>query len=146
MLNNSISSHRTNIYTPCLLAELLVNLQSKRRQTSAIVYCRRTGIPDIFEDLRKTEIIVIKTTGNLISSSKGQNPAFLRKYLQLLQSSELELKSLRVVLSYRYHLPGIFSKNGPRPRSHRRDGAGQKRGKRRCWRGTFRRSRTTNKW
>ena len=111
LLNNSISSHRTNNYTPSPLEELLAYLQSKRRQISAIVYCRRTGTPDIFEDLRKTEIIVMKTTGNLISRSKRQNPAVIREYLQLHQSNELELKSLRVVLSHhRDNLPGIFSK------------------------------------
>ena len=53
---------------------------------------------------------IIKKTGNLISRSKRQNAAVLREYLQLHQSSELELKSLRVVLSHREHLPGIFSK------------------------------------
>ena len=110
VLNNSISSHRTNNYTPCPLDELLAYLQSKRRQISAIVYCRRTGTPNIFEDLRKTEKIFIKTTGNIISRSKRQNPAVLREYLQLHQSRELELKSLRVLLSHRDHLPGIFSK------------------------------------
>ena len=106
VLNNSISSHRTNNYAPCPLDELLAYLQSKRKQISAIVYCRS----DIFEDLRKTEIIVKKTTGNLISRSKRQNPAVFREYLQLHQSSELELRSLRVVLSHRDHLPGIVSK------------------------------------
>ena len=110
VLNNSISSHRTNNYTPCPLDELLAYLQSKRRQINGIVYCRRTGTRDIFEDLRRTEIIVIKTTGSLISRRNRQNPAVLREYLQLHQSSELELKSLRVVLSHRDHLPGIFSR------------------------------------
>ena len=89
---------------------VLAYLQSKRTQISAIVYCRRTSTPDIFEDLRRTEIIVIKTTGNLISRSKIQNPAVLREYLQVHQSSELELNSLRMVLSHRDHLPGNFSK------------------------------------
>ena len=69
VLNNSISSHRTINYTPCTLDELLAYLQSKRRQNSGIVYCRRTGTPDIFEDLRKIEIIVIKTTGQLVALS-----------------------------------------------------------------------------
>ena len=78
VLNNSISSHRTNNYTPCPLGELLAYLQSKRRQISGIVYCRRTSTPDIFEDLRKTEIIVIRTTGSLISRRKRQIPAVLR--------------------------------------------------------------------
>ena len=110
LLTNSISSHRTNNLTPCPLDELLAYLQSKQRQISGIVYCRRTGTPDIFEDLRRTEIIVIKTTGSLISRRKRQNPAVLREYLQLHQSSVMELKSLLVVLSHRDHLPGIFSR------------------------------------
>ena len=110
MLNNSISSHRTNNYAPCPLDELLAYLQSKGKQINAIVYCRSTGTPDIFEDLRKTEIIVKKTTGNPISRSKRQNPAVLKEYLQLHQSSELELRSLRVVRTHRDHLPGIVSK------------------------------------
>ena len=93
MLNNSISSHRTNNYTPCSLDEILAYLQSKRRQINAIVYCRRMGTPDNFEDLRKKEIIVIKTTGNLISRSKRQKPAVLREYLQLHQSRNCAVPS-----------------------------------------------------
>ena len=110
LLTNSISSHRTSNFTPCPLDELLAYLQSKQRQISGIVYCRRTGTPDIFEDLRRTEIIVKKTTGSLISRRKRHNPAVLREYLQLHQSSVMELKSLLVVLSHRDHLPGIFSR------------------------------------
>ena len=110
VLNNSISSHRMNNYTPCPLDELLAYIQSKRRQMSCIVYCRRTGTPDIFEDLRKTEVIVKKITGSLISRRKRQNSAVLREHFQLHQSNELELKSLRVVLSHRDHVVGLFSR------------------------------------
>ena len=95
---------------PFPLDELLAHLQSKRKQVSAIVYCRRTGTPDIFEGLRKTEIIVIKTTSNPISRGNRQNLEVLREYIQLHHSSELEFKSLRVVLSHRDYLPGFFSK------------------------------------
>ena len=56
-LKNTISSHRTNNYTPCPLDKLLACLQSKPKHIIAIVYCRRTSIPEIYEDLRKTEII-----------------------------------------------------------------------------------------
>ena len=145
MLNNSISSHRTNNYTPCPLDELLAYLQSKRRQISGIVYCRRTGTPDVFEDLRKTEIIVIKTTGSLISRRKRQNPVVLKEYLQLHQSSELELKSLRVVLSHRDHLPGIFSRPDQETIAWTPQGKGAESGERRCWLATSSRIRTTNR-
>ena len=46
----------------------------------------------------------------LISRGKRQDPALVRQYLEVHQSSELELKSLRVVLTHRENLPGIFSK------------------------------------
>ena len=110
VLNNSISTYRTNNYTPCPLDELLAYLQSMRKQISYIVYCRRTSTSDVFEYLPKTEIIFIKTTGYLISRSRRQNAAVLRDYLQQHQSSKLELKSQRVVLSHRDHLPGFLSK------------------------------------
>ena len=71
VLNNSISSHRTNNYTLCPLDELLAYLHSKRKQISAIVCCGRTSSPDIFEDLRKTEIIGIETTDK--PTSRGRN-------------------------------------------------------------------------
>ena len=85
VLKKSISYHRTNNYTPCPFDDLLEYLQSKRKQISAIVYCRRTSTQDIFEDLRKTEIIAINTTGNFISTSEKKNPEVLREYLQLHQ-------------------------------------------------------------
>ena len=47
---------------------------------------------------------------NFISRSKRQNPAVLREYLQLQQSSKWQLNSLPVVHPVpRDHLPGIFT-------------------------------------
>ena len=109
VLSNSISSHRKINSRPCPLDDLLAYLQSKQIQIRAIAYCRRRSTPDIFKYLRKTEIIVMKTTGNLISRSKRQSPAVRREYLQLHQSSKSELKSLRVLQSHRDHLQGSFS-------------------------------------
>ena len=145
VLNNSISSDRTNSYTPCPLDELLAYLNSKRKQISAIVCCGRTSSPDIFQNLRKTEIIGIETTDNFASRSKRQNPAFLNEYLQLHQSSELELKSLRVLLPIETTRQEFSQRYWLRPRNHRRD-AGHRRGGQRCWLGTFSWSRTINKW
>ena len=55
VLNKSKSSHRFNNYTFRSLEDLIGYLQSKRQQISVIVYCRRKGTPDIFEDLQKRE-------------------------------------------------------------------------------------------
>ena len=41
VVNNTISSHRTNNYRPAGVEELTNYLKSKKQQISAIVYCRR---------------------------------------------------------------------------------------------------------
>ena len=143
VLNNSISSDRTNNYKPCPLDELLAYLNSKRKQISAIVCCGRTSSPDVFQNLRKIEIIDIETTDNFTSRSKRQKPAFLKEYLQLQQSSELELNSLRVLLPIDTTRQEFSRRYWLGPRNHRRD-AGHRRGGQRCRLGTFSWSRTTN--
>ena len=59
-LNNSISSHRTNNYMPCPLDKLLACLQSKLNYIIAIVYCRRTSIPEIYAEDRDNIIFAWK--------------------------------------------------------------------------------------
>ena len=61
----------------------------------------RTDTSDIFEGLRKTDIIVIKRTSNLVSRNKRHNPAILMDYLEQYQSNNVELKSVPEVLSRR---------------------------------------------
>ena len=109
VLNNSLSKHRTNANTLYPLDDLISYLQSKRHRFKAIIYCRRTRTTDIFDSLMRTGILIVPTT-KLISRGKRQDPALVRQYLEVHQSSELELKSLRVVLTHRENLPGIFSK------------------------------------
>ena len=109
VLNNSLSKHRTNANTVYPLDDLISYLKSKRHRFKAIIYCRRTRSTDIFDSLMRTGILIVPTT-KLISRGKRKDPALVRQYLEVHQSSELELKSLRVVLTHRENLPGIFSK------------------------------------
>ena len=51
VVNNTISSHRTNNYRPAGVEELTNSLKSKRQQILAIVYRRRKGTPDLFKQL-----------------------------------------------------------------------------------------------
>ena len=84
LLNNIISSHLRNS------AELLAYLV-KARTNQCLAYCRRTGTPDIFENLRKA--------GNLISRSNRQNLGVLRQYLQLWCTDLSHLSLLRSEIS-----------------------------------------------
>ena len=89
---------------------------------------RWTGTPDIFEDLRKTEIIVIKTTVAL--SLEGRD--------RLLRSSE-SIFNCTSQVNWSWSHSGwccpiettcqaSSQGYGARPRNHRRDAAGRRRG------------------
>ena len=87
--------------TSIIPSELMPYQQIKRQQLKATFYLMRTDTSDIFEGLRKTDIIVIKRTSNLVSRNKRHNPPILMDYLELYQSNNVELKSVPEVLSRR---------------------------------------------
>ena len=101
VVNNTISSHRTNNYLPAGVEELTNFLKSKKQQILAIVYCRREGTPDFFSQLLGTGVLIIPATKRLLSKSKQNDPQQLKEYLKLHQSAELELKSLRLVVAHK---------------------------------------------
>ena len=59
VVNNTNSSHRTNNYCPAGVEELTNYLKSKKQQILAIVYCRREGTPDLFNQLLGTGVLII---------------------------------------------------------------------------------------
>ena len=101
VVNNTISSHRTNNYRPAGVEELTNYLKSKKQQILAIVYCRREGTPDLFSQLLGTGVLIIPATKRLLSKSKQSDPEQLMEYLKLHQSAELELKSLQLVVAHK---------------------------------------------
>ena len=104
VVNNTISSHRTNNYCPSGVEELTNYLKSKKQQILAIVYCRREGTPNLFSQLLGTGVLIIPATKWLLSKSKQNDSEQLKEYLKLHQSAELELKSLRLVVAHKERL------------------------------------------
>ena len=101
VVNNTISSRRTNNYRPAGVEELTNYLKSKKQQILATVYCRREGTPDLFSQLLGTGKLIVPATKRLLSKSKQNDPEQLNEYLKLHQSAELELKSLRLVVAHK---------------------------------------------
>ena len=101
VMNSTNSSQRTNNYRPAGVGELTNFLKSKKQQIMAIVYCRREGTPDLFSQLLGTGVLIIPATKRLLSKSKQHNPEQLKEYLKLHQNAELELKSLRLVVTHK---------------------------------------------
>ena len=109
VVNNTISSHRTNNYRPAGVEELTNYLKTKKQQILAIVYCRREGTPDLFSQLLGgTRVLIIPATKRLLSKSKQNNPEQLKEYLKLHQSADLELKSLRLVVAHKERLSELI--------------------------------------
>ena len=84
LTNNTISHHRSNNYQPCSVPELTPFLRTNKDRFSAIVYCRRIGSEDIFQELLKSELLVLSVTKHLISRERGRRsqeiiPSCIRK-------------------------------------------------------------------
>ena len=78
VVNNTISSHRTNNYRPAGVEELTNYLKTKKQQILAIVYCRREGTPDLFSQLLGTGVLIIpakKKTTTLQEQAKQPGAA-----------------------------------------------------------------------
>ena len=73
LINNSISSHKSNNYRPSSVQEQTNYLTTNINKFKALVYCQRTGTPDIFKELLSTGILVLRVTKHLISKRKGKN-------------------------------------------------------------------------
>ena len=108
VVNNTISSHRTNNYRPAGVEELTNYLKSKKQQILTIIYCRREVTPDLFSQLLGTGVLIIPATKRLLSKSKQNDPEQLKEYLKLHQSADLELKSLRLVVAHKGRLSELI--------------------------------------
>ena len=74
VVNNTISSHRTNNYRPAGVEELTNCLKLKKQQILAIIFCRREETPDLFCQFLGTGMLIIPATKRLLFKSKQNNP------------------------------------------------------------------------
>ena len=105
LINNSITDFKK--IKPLTTQQLLDTLRSFNN-LFAIVYCQRTGAENIFDELRTLDTIVIDVTKHLISKSESLDENITGLYRELHQSSDIELRSLSVVLHYYPNLHAIL--------------------------------------
>ena len=110
IINDSLTKHKSNGYTALHPKALVEILESNKSRISAILYCHRTGAPDIFSTLRQIDIPIIRVTKNLVSKKKQQCVSLLLEYSKIHPHYYLELKSLSIVLRYSRNLQAL-SKN-----------------------------------
>ena len=124
VVNNTITSHRTNKYRPACVEDLTNYLKSKRQQILSIVYCRREETPGLFNQLLGTGLLINPATKRLLSKRKQNEPMKLKENLKLQQSAELEKKSLQLVVAHKERLPELLG--NIRGKQHRQSQARRK--------------------
>ena len=120
LINKTITPLKSNNYQPQSVNQLVASLRSLTN-LCGIVYCQRTGSPNIFEDLRTLDCPLIQVTTDILSKSEQRSEVLVEKYKALHQSSDLELRSLSVVSHYYPNLRKILKTRGTKRRTQRRE-------------------------
>ena len=138
MISNSITRHISNNYSALPVSSLVELLRRFSARISAIVYCQRLGSPNILEELRKLDILVIDA-GKKLLSKRRQRSGWYRKQLSLVHPDcAIELGLLTGVLQRRNNLKSIVLRN----RTSGRKRPSQKRSERKTKRKRLQRIRT----
>ena len=113
VLNNTITKHRLNNKKAETVPNLIKTLRKHSWRIKAIIYCQREGTRNIFEDLRKLDILVIPAGKKLISRRK-QNGWWYQSNLQKIHPSTiLEIKFLETILKRFINLESLVKKYKP---------------------------------
>ena len=119
VINNSICKHKSNFYRALSVIDLINVLKSYQHRIRALVYCQRNQTPDIFLQLKETNILVLNIEKDFISLRKQKDLDYLQNLKALHQSPDLELKHLHTILKYEDDLSQITARSRPKRPSKR---------------------------
>ena len=103
LINNSLSPHPSNFIYPLSPTALIQELRALPCDIAAIVYCQRTGSPDVFQLLRQS-FLVISLVRDLLSHHKQHNFAPIRQYSVFHLAVHLELQFFFLPSQHLHHL------------------------------------------
>ena len=118
VINNSLTPHSSNYHHPLSPQALVHTLSALPCDIVAIVYCQRTGSPDVFHLLQQS-FLVLHPVKQLLSHCKQHTHSIVQKYRLLRLDIKIELH-LFFLLSR--HLNNLHSlpKKKCRPNNKRR--------------------------
>ena len=118
VINNSLTPHSSNYHNPLSPQTLVHTLSTLPCDIVAIVYCQRTGSPDIFHLLQQS-FLVLHPVKHLLSHRKQHNPSIVQKHRLLHLDIKLELH-IFFLLSRHLHNLTSLQKKKCRPNNKRR--------------------------
>ena len=120
VVSNSLSRRRSNNNKPLITSQLIAVLDEYQERIEAIVYCPREGTPDIYEQLKRSNLVTIRIVKDIVSKRKQKDPSSLKEYRALHQRPALELKTLTIVLAHKNNLRSLITGSRPKKLSKRR--------------------------
>ena len=109
VINNSLTPHSSNFNNPLSPTALIQELRALPCDIAAIIYCQRTGSPDVFQLLRQT-FLVISPVRHLLSHRKQHNSDLVCRYRGLHLPIHLELKIYFLLSQHLYQLKTLTCK------------------------------------
>ena len=98
VINNYLTPHSSNFNHPLSPQALIQELRALPCDIAAIVYCQRTGSPDVLQLLRQS-FLVRSAVRHLLSRRKQHNLALVQQYSVLHLAVHLKLKIFFFVVS-----------------------------------------------
>ena len=108
IINNSLNAHRSNNFRANTVSNLCTTLLQLKNHITAIVYCQRGGLPNIYEELTNTGILVLHVQKHLLSPRKKKNCSVLKEFASLHPSRSVELNILITLWRYQYQLSALL--------------------------------------
>ena len=126
VVSNSISKHRSKRDNPCEIDKLLEILTGLKQNIEAILYCRRLGSPNLFQQFKETGILILDVKRRLTSTRKRNKPDFSADLAAIHPQSSTDIKLIRTVLENKDDLRSLVkkkrskSKNRPSQKKRRK--------------------------
>ena len=117
VVSNSISTQRSNRDNPCEIDKLLEILTGLKQNIGAILYCRRLGSPNLFQQLKETGILILDVKKRLTSTRKRNNPDFSADLAAIHPQSSTDTKLIRTVLKNEDNLRSLAKKKRSKPKN-----------------------------
>ena len=96
--NNSITEHKSNGSKVLTVEQLLQILKRHSHKFAAIIYCQRFSTPNILEELRTLNILIIDVKKKLLSKRKQKTPKITSELQKVHPWFELERNFITTIL------------------------------------------------
>ena len=109
-VNNSLSRHASNFNTRLTPKQLQRILIHYKHCISAIVYCKRSGNPDVFQKLCETGILTLNVKKSILSKRKSKNLFIIKDLARVHPTTKTDFTILSTVFAHAEELENLIKK------------------------------------